>query len=70
MFFAIHIPDLLLIITMLCKIIPMRMLNPCKISSQHIHSVKSSHKSIRIVNIKIKKTIARAMTLTGVHLLQ
>ncbi|RHS60117.1 hypothetical protein DW958_17485, partial [Ruminococcus sp. AM46-18] len=70
MFFVIHIPDLFLIITILCKIIPMRMLNPCKISSHPIHSMQSSHKSIRIVNIKIKRTIARDMTLTGVHLLQ
>ena len=46
------------------------MLNPCKISSHPIHSVKSSHKSIRIFDIKIKRTIAGDMTLTGVHLLQ
>ena len=38
------------------------MLNPCKISSHPIHSMQSSHKSIRIVNIKIKRTIARDMT--------
>ena len=37
--YAVHIPDLILIITMLCKIIPMGMLNPCKISSHPIHSV-------------------------------
>ena len=43
------------------------MLNPCKISSHPIHSMQSSHKSIRIINIKIKRTIARDMTLTGVH---